>query len=176
MAPSPDVLDNTPWWLPDVTTGGGGAGLLVARCTAYEQRNGEGPKHLEGGFYSLASLGPHVWTCKARADGTYTMGCRCGHRGQPQQLCNGHVSAIRKRGSGVCPRCVHPDAELAIQEAMTRARQDAAGAMMKAPSVVEAARISQAAQGRLWDLQGQLDELVARGIVHRCGLTLQEVS
>lgn len=176
MARSPDVLDNTPWWLPDVTTGGAGAGVLVTRCSAYEQRNGAGPRHLEGGFYGLESLGPHVWVCKARADGRYTMACRCGHRGQVQPLCNGHVSAIRKRGSGVCPACVHPAAELAIQEAMTRARQGASQAMMTARDVVTATRTAQAAESKLWDLQAQLDELVARGVVHRCGLTLEGVS
>lgn len=176
MARSPDVLNNTPWWLPDVTTGGAGSGVLVTRCSAYEERNGAGPRHLEGGFYGLESLGPHVWTCQARADGRYRMMCRCGHRGQVQPLCNGHVAAIRKRGSGVCPPCVHPAPERAIQEAMTRTRQDAATAMMRAPDVVTAARASQAAQSQLWDLQAQLDELVTRGIVHRCGLTLQEVS
>src|SRR5258708_39978364 len=122
--PSPDVLDNTPWWLPDVSTGSA-AGLVLTRCTAYGEPD-RGPKHLEGGFYDLRSLGPHVWICKARADGQYTMSCAHGHRGQPQWLCNGHVMMIRKRASGGCPPCAHPPEELALQAAMDRTRTDPA--------------------------------------------------
>lgn len=171
--PGPDVLDNTPWWLPDVSAGGA-SGVLLDRCSAYEQGHGQGPRHLEGGFYDLRSLGPHVWLCKARADGTFTMQCRCGHKGQRQKLCNGHVAMIRKRMSGVCPPCVHPPAEQELQEAMERIRSDPAN--YRATSAAELERNQQRAVSRLWDIQAALDELVERGIVHRCPLTLTEVS
>jgi len=179
MARSPDVLDNTPWWVPGVTTGGA-AGLVVTRCSAYEERHGAGPRHLEGGFYDLASLGPHIWTCQARADGRYVMAhsagdCQGGreHKGQPQWLCNGHVEMIRKRGSGVCPPCVHPPEERALQEAMERIRIDPANYQA---DVIEREKTQQKAVSKLWDIQASLDELVRRGIVHRCPLTLTEVS
>jgi hypothetical protein len=163
----PSVLDNTPWWLPGVSTGGA-AGILVARCSAYEQAPGAGPRHLEGGFYGLESLGPHVWVCNARADGRFTMRCRCRHKGNVQQLCNGHAAMIRQRGSGVCPPCVHPPAELEIQEAMASVRARV--------SPYSEPRVLAAAETRLWDLQDKLNELVRLGVVHRCPLRLEEVS
>lgn len=168
----PDVLDNTPWWLPDVSTGGA-AGLVVQRCTAYGDMSRGGPKHLEGGFYGLESLGPHYWVCKARADSQMRMTCKCGHRGQLQWLCNGHIMMITKRASGVCPRCAHPPAEVELQEAMNRARQDP---RLSTGPMLERVAAMRAAESRLWDLQARLDELVARGIVHRCPLILTEVS
>lgn len=168
----PDVLDNTPWWVPGVTTGAAD-GLILQRCTAYGDMDAAGPRHLEGGFYGLASLGPHYWQCTARADVRTRMECRCGHKGQPQWLCNGHAAMIRKRGSGVCPACVHPPAELEIQEAMTRARADP---RLYAGTMEDRDRAAGRALSALWDLQARLDELVARGIVHRCPLTLTEVS
>jgi len=171
--PGPDVLDNTPWWLPEVTTSGGGDGLVVVRCSAYETANGQGPRHLEGGFYGLESLGPHVWICTARSDGRFRMSCRCGHRGQPQDLCNGHVAMIRKRASGVCPPCVHPPAERELQEKMERIRKRPE-LYTGPPDEIDRAR--RKAVSELWDIQHAVDELVARGIVHRCQLELREVS
>lgn len=169
----PNQLDNTPWWLPEVSTSGA-AGLIVARCSAYEQRHGAGARHLEGGFYGLDSLGPHQWICRARSDGRYRMSCRHGHTGQPQELCAGHVAMIRKRGSGVCPPCAHPAEERELQRRMEaiRARPE----VWNGPDMVTIARAQQKAVAELWDIQAALDELVERGIVHRCPLTLQEVS
>lgn len=185
----PSVLDNTPWWVPGVTTRRGHAGLLVQSCEAYENKAGEGPKHLEGGFYDLRSLGPHVWTCRARADGLYRVECACtrGEREVPPAqhplphrkdtwLCNGHLSMIRKRGSGVCPPCVHPPAELEIQEAMNYTREAARALLPNARSLADVALIQSKAEAKLWDLQESLNQLVARGIVHRCPVTLREVS
>jgi hypothetical protein len=186
----PDVLDNTPWWLDNVTTKRGHEGLLVQGCEAYEQRQGEGPKHLEGGFYDLRSLGPHVWTCKARADGLYRASCQCtlglravpdGQHSLPHSketwLCNGHLAMIRKRGSQICPPCVHPPAELELQEAM-RYTRESASALMFQPGVTvsDRALVQRKAEAKLWDLQAQLDDLVVRGIVHRCSIILREVS
>lgn len=168
----PDVLDNTPWWLSDVNTGMAG-GVLLDRCNPFGFESG-GPTALEGGFYDLRSLGPHLWQCKARADATYQLHCEHGHKGRRMKLCNGHAMMIRKRMSGVCTACVHPPEELALQEAMERIRQDPSN--YRAASAVELERNQQRAVSRLWDIQAQLDELVERGIVHRCPLTLREVS
>ena len=172
----PDILDNTPWWVQGVTLTGAGDGVLARRCSAYEQTNGAGPRHLEGGFYQLDSLGPHMWVCKARSDGRFVMTCRCRHKGQRQDLCGPHAEMIRQRGSGVCPPCVHPAPELELQEKMKRIR---ARPELYPGGGLDAVAM-QAAQARavseLWDIQAALDELVRRGIVHRCRLTLTEVS
>ena len=175
MATSPDLLDNTPWWVPGVSVGGA-SGLIVERCSAYEQRHGAGPRHLEGGFYDLKSLGPHAWQCKARSDGRFRMECVHGHRGQPQDLCVGHVEMIRKRGSGVCPPCAHPPDEVELQEKMERIRRRPELYPATAPSLELMERAQKRAVSELWGIQAALDELVARGIVHRCPLTLTEIS
>jgi hypothetical protein len=146
----------------------------VQRCSAYEDKPGAGPKHLEGGFYDLRSLGPHIWICKARADVKVVMGCRCGHKGQPQWLCNGHRAMIARRASGVCPACVHPPAEVELQARMERIRLDPAN--YRAADATTLARNQERSVSQLWDIQAELNELVERGIVHRCGLTMTEVS
>lgn len=162
-----DLRDNTPWWVPGVTLAGAGAGVLVRRCDPFGHESG-GPKHLEGGFFGLDSLGPHLWHCTARADARYRYGCRCGHRGKAAWLCNGHVMMIRQRMSGVCPPCAHPPAEIEIQAQMAAVRQSAAPGM----SLAQLSGL----EGRLWLLQEKLDELVERRIVHRCRVQLAEVS
>lgn len=162
----PSLLDNSPWWMPGVTMAGAGSGVLVQRCNPF---GGTSPRHLEGGFYGLAHLGPHLWECHARAEGRYRYRCRCGHRSrEPQWLCPGHVYMMRKRMSGVCPPCVHPPREVEIQTGM-QAIRDTAHLHPTLPAL-------DAAYTRLWDLQHELDELVERGIVHRCPLVLEEVS
>lgn len=162
-----DVRDNTPWWLPDVTTGGAGAGVLVRRCDPFGFESG-GPKHLEGGFYGMESLGPHLWHCTARADARYRYVCRCGHKGKKQWLCNGHVRSVFQRMSGVCPPCAHPPAEVELQAQMVQLRASASPRM--------GASELMGIEGRLWLLQEKLNELVERGTVHRCRVRLIEVS
>src|SRR6202035_3752341 len=145
--------------------------LLVVRCNplGFEDAEGGGlPSGLEGGFYGPEHLGPHMWHCKARADSRYRSRCRCGHRGKPVCLCNGHAGQFRSRMSGACPPCAHPPAEIAIQHRMAELQQQA-GFML---TTAEQDR----ALSALWDLQAELDELVERGIVHRCAVRLDEVS
>jgi hypothetical protein len=163
-----DLRDNTPWWVPGVTVKGAGPGVLVRRCDPFGHEAGGTPRHLEGGFYGPEALGPHMWHCQARADARYRYGCKCGHRGKIAWLCNGHVMMIRQRMSGVCPPCAHPPAEIEIQAQMAAIRQSAdprAGWLELS-----------ALEGKLWTLQDRLNELVARGIVHRCRVKLTEVS
>lgn len=162
-----DLRDNTPWWVPGVSVGGAGSGVLVTRCDPFGMESG-GPKHLEGGFYGTDAVGPHLWYCKARADSRYRTYCRCGHKGQPKWLCGGHVMMIRQRMSGVCPPCAHPPAEIEIQAQMQGVRQSAVPGM--------SATQLMGLEGRLWMLQENLNELVAKGIVHRCRVKLTEVS
>jgi len=162
-----DVRDNTPWWLPDVTVRGAGAGVLVRRCDPFGYESG-GPRHLEGGFYGLEALGPHLWKCTARADARYNYCCRCGHKGRQAWLCNGHRAMIAQRMSGVCPPCAHPPAEIEIQAQMNAVRQSATIGLGYTQLT--------ALEGKLWDLQDRLNRLVERGLVHRCRVQLVEVS
>lgn len=162
-----DLRDNTPWWVPGVTTGGWVQGMAVTRCNPFGYEDG-GPKHLEGGFYGTDALGPHMWHCQARADGRYYTYCKCGHKGQPKYLCSGHVMMFAKRMSGVCPPCVHPPAEVEIQSQMQGIRESASPALGSAQLLT--------LEGRLWLLQEKLNDLVAKGIVHRCPLKMTEVS
>jgi hypothetical protein len=163
-----DLKDNTPWWVPGVTLAGAGSGVLVRRCDPFGYESSGAPKHLEGGFYGPEHLGPHMWHCTARADARYRYGCRCGHRGKIAWLCNGHVMMIRQRMSGVCPPCAHPPAEIEIQAQMHEIRTTAH------PSMGAAALMG--LEGKLWTLQERLNDLVAKGLVHRCAVRLTEVS
>lgn len=158
------LLDNTPWWLPGVSIAGA-RGLLVQRCDPFGE---SGLRGLEGGFYGPEHLGQYMWHCTARADGRYRTRCRCGHTGHPRYLCTGHVQQFIHRMSGVCPPCVHPPREIELQAMMQATRE-------RASEVPTLARLH-AAEDRLWDLQDQLNELVERGIVHRCRLRIEEVA
>jgi hypothetical protein len=163
---NPSLLDNTPWWLPDVTVTGGGPGVLVQRCDPFGHESAL--RGLEGGFYGPEHLGTHMWHCTARADAKYRARCRCGHKGRTVWLCNGHAYSFRHRMSQVCPPCVHPPREIEIQAAMNSVRTTA----YELPTLAAL----RAAESRLWDLQAQLNELVDRGIVHRCPVRLEEAS
>jgi hypothetical protein len=159
------MLDNTPWWLPDVTVGGA-AGMLLQRCDPFGAESKM--TGLEGGFYGPEHLGQHMWHCEARADGKFRMRCKCGHRGKPVFMCYGHARMFRQRMANVCPPCVHPPKEIQIQADMQATRERA----YATPSM----QVLDAAESRLWDLQHELNELVERGIVHRCPVILEEVS
>lgn len=159
------VLDNTPWWVPGVTTGGA-RGMLLQRCDPFGHESEM--TGLEGGFYGPEHLGSYMWHCTARADGRFRMRCQCGHTGKKTYLCCAHALMFRKRMSGVCPPCAHPPREIELQAMMQATRQDAY-ANPQLP-------VLEAAESRLWDLQHELNELVERGIVHRCSIDLQEIS
>jgi len=163
---NPSVLDNTPWWLPDVTVAGAGGGVLVQRCDPFGYESEM--TGLEGGFYGPAHLGEHMWHCTARADARYRMTCRCGHKGHGTWMCNGHAYMFARRMANICPPCVHPPREIEIQAQMEATRNQA----YTMPTLANL----DAAHTRLWDLQRELNELVDRGIVHRCPITLQEIS
>lgn len=164
MASLQSLLDNTPWWLPDVTTGGA-PGMLLTRCDPFGHESEM--KGLEGGFYSPAHLGSYMWHCQARADGKYRMRCRCGHQGKPVWLCYGHARMFQRRMSRICPPCVHPQREIEIQASMESLRQRA----YATPTMA----VLDDCESALWDLQHELNELVERGIVHRCTVILEEV-
>lgn len=159
------LLNNTPWWLPGVTVGGA-AGMLLQRCDPFG--NESKMTGLEGGFYGPEHLGSYMWHCQARADARYRTRCRCGHRGKRVYMCYGHAAMFRQRMSRVCPPCVHPPREIRIQADMQATRERA----YANPRL----EVLEAAETRLWDLQAELNELVERGIVHRCNVILEEVA
>lgn len=159
------LLDNTPWWLPEVTVGGA-RGMLLQRCDPFgaeSQMTG-----LEGGFYGPEHLGSYMWHCEARADGRFRARCKCGHVGKRTWLCYGHARMFRQRMSQVCPPCVHPQREIELQAMMQATRERA----YAHPTM----QVLDAAESHLWDLQAELNTLVERGIVHRCPVILEEVS
>ena len=162
------------------------ANLQRARCDPYGR---ESRVQLMGGLYpeSRASkTALEIGYCPRPAEGVYRMECRCGHTGQRMPLCGpgivadargqnyphpGHVASIQRRQAGLCPRCAFPPVARGLAEAadarmrdLTQARQPGMlGAVAKLGAALES-------------LQGQLDELVAQGIIHRCPLRLVEVS
>ncbi len=164
MSRDPVPLSNTPWWLPEVTLGGGD-GLTRQRCNPYGHETG-GPKHLEGGVYSPEHE-PYTWYCEAVADARYRAECVHGHRGQQMWLCNGHRMMLAKRAMGVCPPCAWPPKALRLHEQMNAIRYGAA---------VMDERGQKAAVDMLWRLQDEMNDLASRGLIHRCPLTLVEVS
>lgn len=161
--------------------------LLYGRCNPYGHESG-GPRRLLGGLYGPEYEGRYKWTCERMAEGRYRMTCQCGHRGQAMALCGpgllqladggyaahpGHVASIAGRQAGACPRCLFPgdaaqlsrDAEIAgwqlgqLQQAGLEFSQ-------------QASRIRQAMKR----IQDRLDEMNRTGVIHRCPLTLTEVS
>lgn len=142
-----------------------------------------------GGLYpeSRASkTALQIGYCPRPAEGVYRMECRCGHQGQRMPLCGpgivadargqnyphpGHVASIQRRQAGLCPRCAFPPVARSLAEAADARMRDLAQA--RALGLLGAmARLGAA----LENLQGQLDELVSQGIIHRCPLRLVEVS
>lgn len=157
----PFVLDNTPWWLQDSRTG---TGQGLGRCNPYGYETGD--MIVLGGTADPARE-KHAWRCENWADGKYRMTCTAGHYGV-MVLCYAHVYTIRKRMSGLCPRCAWPDEARQLQA-------DIDGLM----SAFQSEPRSRWAEitGRLEDRQRQMNELVARGIISSgAPLRLEEVS
>jgi hypothetical protein len=153
---------------------GSAPGIVVARCNPFGHGTDRGPKHLMGGLYSAAYEGAQKWFCPNRVDGRYRMTCQCDppHRGQVMDLCIAHVAQIGRRMSGVCPPCVMPPAALELHQRIQAAQAGVTLLMRgRAPREVVQRAVSEADQ-----LGEMMNELVVRGIAHRCQLTLTEVS
>ena len=119
--------------------------LIGVRCNPYGAETG-GPKRLLGGLYRGASaatpgmdlpqaIAEGEWACRNMAQVRCRMTCRCGHKGQPMDLCSwhdevtghtelvagterwvsetvrvrGHFEEISRRQAGFCPPCGFPD-------------------------------------------------------------------
>lgn len=168
----------------------GNTGLLTQRCDPY---GAESRIRLAGGIYPENHVGRIMWHCAQPADaGRFRMTCTggpygirlandgqlaaaytCpgGHRGQPMPLCTGHRRMLARRQAGLCPACAWPPAARTLAEAIERAQLDMRNAA--ALGYLTAARKLEAAG---LDLQAQMNELIEQGIVHRCPVTLTEVS
>jgi hypothetical protein len=150
--------------------------VLTGRCNPFGHSTGRGgdagPRHLAGGLYTAAYEGAQKWFCPNAADGRYRMSCACGHVGQEMKLCYAHVAMITRRMSRVCPPCVMPPQALALHEQVSSA-QAAVGRLMLGRADPLAIR---AAIAQVEDLGRMMNELVERGVAHKCPLTLTEIS
>jgi hypothetical protein len=141
---------------------------------------------LLGGLVDERYLGRHMWHCPRLAAGTFRMVCAHGHRGQPMPLCGpgvvrapdgaavyhpGHIAEIAKRQSDVCTACIWPPEAIVYREA------DQAGQLELAEATVFGNREGVArAKQKMLDAGRGIDELMTRGLVHKCPLHLEAVS
>jgi hypothetical protein len=162
--------------------------VTTRRCNPYGHETG-GPRHLLGGVYGPEYEGAlYKWQCERAAEIRCRMTCQCGHKGQVMELCGpgividaqgrpfthpGHVAELSKRGSDSCPVCMFP------------------------PEARELAATAESAQLRLGHLESigyalspqarslrvtleaaatRLDELNLTGRIHKCPLTITEIS
>lgn len=158
-------------------------GLIGQRCDPY---GAESRVQLMGGLYGEEYLGRHMWHCPRLATARFRMVCRHGHRGQIMPLCGpgvvrapdgqamfhpGHIYEIAKRQGGACTRCIWPPEALVCREA------DLAGQAELAAAIATGDRAAQVrAQRKMIQAGQEIDELMTRGIVHRCPLRLEAVA
>lgn len=163
-----------------------GLGIMRQRCDPYGR---ESRIQLMGGLHPesrASATALEIGFCPRPAEGVYRMTCRCGHRGQCMPLCGpglvqdargewyphpGHVASIQSRQAGLCPPCAFPPAARELQEAIDARMVDIARAQAAGLLVARARLV-----GALERLREQMQELTERGMIHRCPLTLAEVS
>jgi hypothetical protein len=158
-------------------------GLVGQRCDPY---GAESRIQLMGGLYDERYLGRHMWHCPRLAAARFRMVCPHGHRGQVMPLCGpglvrspagemmfhpGHIYEIGRRQGGVCTRCVWPPEALVYREADLAGQRDLADAIARGDPAAE-----RRAKQKMLDAGRGIDELMTRGIVHRCPLRLEAVA
>lgn len=171
VVPSGAALNSTP------------GGLIATRCDPY---GAESRIKLMGGLVNERHLGRHMWHCDREAGGKFVMVCGHGHRGQVMPLClpglvrapsgemmyhPGHVAEISRRQGGTCPRCIWPPEAIALKEADEAGQRDLADAMLRGDAAA-----AQRAKQKMLDAGYGIDELMTRGIVHKCPLHLEAVA
>jgi hypothetical protein len=171
LAPGGRPLNSTP------------GGLLGQRCDPY---GAESKIQLMGGLHPERDLGRHMWHCDRLATGRFRMVCRHGHRGHIMPLCGpglvrgpagavilhpGHIAEISRRQSDMCPKCIWPPEALAYREADLAGQNDLRQAMMLGDRAGEAR-----AKQKMLDAGRGIDELMTRGLVHKCPLRLEGVA
>ena len=163
----------------------GAPAILVERCDPYGRESG-GPKRLQGGVYGPEYEGNMKWGCERPSAGRYRMICRCGHKGQPMPLCGpgfvkdpqgypyphpGHVAEFQKRASELCPVCVYPPEARSLAATAEIAQMELAS-----PLIFPGSPQWRMLRRKLEDCTTRLDELNASGRIHKCPLTLTEIS
>lgn len=166
----------------------GNTGLLTARCDPY---GAESRIQLLGGIYPEDHTGRIMWHCDNLAQARYRMVCtggeygtrqapdgglvaayHCdgGHKGQVMPLCKDHRREIARRQAGACPTCLYPAKARGIFAQLEQVQ-----AQMSTPGVMNM-RLLAWLHSQSDQLMAAGDELIARGIVHKCPLRLVEVS
>lgn len=158
-------------------------GLIGTRCDPY---GAESQIKLMGGLYPESYLGRHMWHCDRLAAARFRMVCPHGHRGQVMPLCGpgivrapggeamfhpGHYYEISRRQGGVCTRCIWPPEALVARELDLAGQRDLADAMARHDPAGQAA-----AKRKMIEAGQTIDELMTRGVVHRCPLRLEAVA
>jgi hypothetical protein len=161
--------------------------ILQVRCDPYGRESG-GPKRLLGGVYGPEFEGNHKWGCERVAVGRYRMTCRCGHVGQVMPLCGpgltkdpqgidyfhpGHVAEFSKRASEMCPKCMFPPEARMWQEVADRSQSELV--TLESISYIGSPQWRML-KAKVADASARLDELNASGRIHKCHLTLTEIS
>lgn len=162
---------------------------LTRRCNPFGHATDRGPKHLLGGVYGPEYEGGHKWNCDRVAVATYRMECRCQHRGQPMELCGpgvvqgpdlkpmfheGHNSkAFMDRVSGACPVCLFPPEARMWSEVAERDQGELATLLKIGYEFSPQATML---RRKVEEARTRLDELNESGRIHKCPLTLTEIS
>jgi hypothetical protein len=188
--------------------------LLTRRCNPYGAETG-GPKRVMGGLHGPASaaLAPEdmpglpeavqqgEWRCPYPAVVRVRMTCRCGHTGDPMELCSwhdeivwggeivagrvrrvrtvtqvmGHYEMISRRQAGACIRCLYPGQYAEYYKALFRHQQELA--YLQETGQWYSPRGAWKRQA-ITDLVAQFDagQAANGGPIHRCPLQLVPVS
>lgn len=166
----------------------GNTGLLTARCDPY---GAESRIQLMGGIYPESHTGRIKWHCTKQARARYRMvctggdygqrtapdgglvaaySCTGGHQGQFMELCDDHRREIARRQAGACPACLYPPQARSIIADLEQVQALISGlGLFRLP---ELAKLT----SRSDQLMAAGDELIARGVVHKCPLLLVEVA
>jgi hypothetical protein len=168
-----------------------GTGLLTDRCDPY---GAESRVKLMGGLHPENHVGRIMWHCQNRATGRYRMTCQggeygtrkapdggtvaayvCegGHRGQEMPLCMDHRREIAKRQTEMCPRCAYPPVAAPAFLRLEQIQAQMAD-MMRFPFLDYKVMARLSAESD--QLMAEGDEMILRGLVHKCRLQLVEVS
>jgi hypothetical protein len=154
------------------------------------------------GRYRLVCVGGYYGTRRAN-DGALVYGYRCegGHRSsEPMPLCKAHVYEGKfgpplpgwnrdktvphgvvggSKWNEMCPRCVAPPEARSLMDAADRLQQEMAKlktgpmSMVMSGELMRRFRRMEQEQDRV---RARLDELYHTGVVHKCPMTLVEVS
>lgn len=188
------------------------ATLLLERCNPYGAETG-GPRRVMAGLHGPGSaatpdmdlpdnVAQGEWLCLNQAQVRVRMECRCGHRGEPMNLCSvhdeivyradplnwrrkiseviqvtGHYEEIQRRQCGLCLRCAYP-AGRGFDFAAEYKNIEAYQGQLAYLNDRGAWRSRQAEELRqkVIDIVAKFDEGIERGQIHKCPLRLIPVS